>query len=115
MFTYLPNRAFIDGDITEFYDGFGISPFWIVIPGTMLVLWGLHRFYSKETHKLYALFRSKSYGIKRFLLYLTFWPLTMTFVYWVMPKQYIALSFLANIISILIVIYLAILADPSKE
>ena len=112
MFTYVPNRVFIEGDITEFYRGFSISPFWIFIPGTVLVLWALYRFYSKEVHKLYALFRSKSHGIKRCLLYSTFWPLVITFIYWVIPKQYVALSFLTNIISILVVIYLAILADP---
>ena len=114
MFTYVPNRVFIEGDITEFYRGFGISPFWVFIPGTVLVLWSLYRFYSKEIQKLYALFRSESYGVKRFLLYLTFWPLAITFIYWVMPKQHVILSFLTNVVSILIVIYLVILGDPHE-
>lgn len=115
MFTYVPNRVFISGDITEFYQGFAISPFWILFPGTALVLWSLHRFYGKEIRKLFALLPEKSVCIKRFLLYLTFWPLVFTFIYWTLPKQYSVLSFCLNIASIFIVIYLMILADPGKK
>ncbi len=123
ILAYIPNRTFTGtngdvshtgGDIGEFLHGFNLSPFWIFIPGIILVTLALYRFYQFELKKVYSLIPNKNLFFKRITLWLTFWPLIMFVVYWIPPAEYISLSYASNFYSIILVVYILIACDPSR-
>lgn len=114
IFSYI-NRTFVMGDIGEFVQGLAISPLVIFIPGLIFVGWGLYRFYKVEIIKMYRLLPIKSTVMRRFYLWITFWPLVLTVVYWGQPIGWRVLSLVTNITSLLLVISILILCDPSRS
>ncbi|KTC85094.1 hypothetical protein Ldro_2678 [Legionella drozanskii LLAP-1] len=71
MFSYL-NRTFIMGDIGEFIQGFNISPFFIFIPGTIIVCWALYRFYKYEIIKMFQTLPVRTIFMRRIFCGLPF-------------------------------------------
>lgn len=114
MFSYL-NRTFVMGDIYEFIQGLAISPFLILIPNFILVCWALYRFYRYELIKMFTLLPIKSITMRRIFLWITFWPLPMGIIYWEQPVGWVFLSNTINAVSILIIISIIILCDPTRK
>ncbi len=114
MFSYVPNRSFIMGDIGEFVQGLNISPLWFVIPGTLLVCLALYRFYRYELLKMFALLPIKTIVMQRIFLWCTFWPLLFSIVYWEPPIANKALSYGANLFSLLLVLLIIFICDPKR-
>ncbi len=114
MFSYI-NRTFVMGDIYEFIQGLDISPLWIFIPNIILVGWGIYRFYRYEIIKMFKSLPIKTIAMRRIFLWLTFWPLPLTIVYWAAPVGWKLLSNITNIISLLIVISIIIFYDPARS
>lgn len=120
---YIPNRTFsgtngdmshTGGDIGEFLHGFNLSPFWIFIPGVILVTLAFYRFYNVELKKIYALIPEKNLLLKRITLWVTFWPLILLIAYWTPPAEYKILSYASNIYSVILVIFILIVCDPKN-
>jgi hypothetical protein len=114
MFSYL-NRTFVMGDIYEFIQGLNISPLWILVPNLVFVGWGLYQFYRYEYIKMLRLLFIQTNLMKRLFLWLTFWPLPLTIIYWGQPVMWNLLSDIINIISLAVIILIIILNDPIKR
>lgn len=115
IFSYAPNRTFIMGDIGEFVQGLNISPLWIFIPGTLLVCLALYRFYKYEVIKFYQYLAIKNIVMQRIILWLTFWPLILSVVYWEPPTHWKILSNTTNAVSLLLIIFILIVCDPGRK
>ncbi len=116
MFSYL-NRTFVMGDIGEFIQGLNISPLWIFIPSIVIVGLGLYRFYRYELIKMYLLLPIKRTLFRRVFLWMTFWTLPLSLIYWgpTMDTNWQLVSNLTNIFSILVVLTILIIYDPSRN
>lgn len=115
IFSYVPNRTFIMGDIGEFVMGLNISPFWVFIPFTPIVCYAIYRFYTDQLSKFYTLLPIKSHMVQRFVLWLTFWPVGLAVVYWEPPTQYILISYATNFFCLLLIIFILFRFDPATR
>jgi hypothetical protein len=114
MFSYI-NRTFIMGDIGEFVQGLNISPLWIFIPGVFIVCLAIYRFYSVEIIKMFMLLPIKTVFMQRIFLWITFWPLILTALYWGRSLGWELLAAITNSVSVFIVILILILCDPARS
>jgi len=116
MFSYL-NRTFVMGDIGEFVQGLNISPLWVFIPFTILVCWGLYRFYRYELIKMFKLLPITTTIMRRIYLWFTFWTVPPTLIYWgkIVNADWQLLSNITNGISIIVIIFILIVCDPSRN
>lgn len=114
MFSYL-NRTFVEGDIYEFIQGLNIFPLWILIPNIILVSWGLYQFYRNNLVKMFKLLPIHTNTMRRIFLYITFWPLPLSIVYWAPPVSWHLVSNTMNTISLLIILFILISCDPSRN
>jgi len=48
LFSYVPIRVFLTGDIQNFVTGLGISPWLVLVPGTILTGFGLSRVFGRD-------------------------------------------------------------------
>jgi hypothetical protein len=115
FFQYVPNNTFtIEGDIGRFIHGLNISPLWVFIPGTLLVLLAFYRMYRYETIKMFALLPIKTNIMKRIFLLTTFWMYVELMIYWTPPATFKVLAWSSHIFSTLLVIFILISCDPSR-
>lgn len=115
IFSYVPNRTFIMGDIGELVMGLHISPVWVLVLGTPFVCYALYRFYQDQIIKMYRLLPITSHAMQRFVLWLTFWPVGLAVVYWEPPTEYIFLSYATNFFCLIFILFLLAKFDPASR
>lgn len=115
IYLYIVNRCFSSGDISEFSQGFGISPFWLFIPGSLLAILAVYRFYWYELPKIYRLTLPTIVWVKRVILYMTFWPALLLIIYWSPPENYVLLTYGMAIFSVCFLAVIFIKCDPKRQ
>lgn len=120
LFQYIPLTTFsTQGDIGRFVHGLNISPWWVFIPGSLLIVIALWRIFSLEIPRAYAVIPLKTIGAQRVFL-LTSLGIIFLLIYThgynpVTDKGSSLYQKILSIASVLLVPILFFICNPSRN